>query len=252
MTVAQSTKSDGTADAYTAAPAFWVKFMSVSETGPEFDTDTPPIPVVFWIVPPDDGAPVPVTVSPPADPVPEISTPSTGLPPAPAEIDWKVSPFVPIRVPPSTSSAMAVVVLRVLVGAVALTVPPPVAVNAGCVPVLATIAPVKLITAAPSFCHSTPVPESLIAPLSVSVPPMRPWITTEWPPVLVIWAAIAAVPPPPVTSRPSPVAFAIETVGSSVNELTPVALIPAPPLSPTLRPRTASPSASVTPRRPHF
>src|ERR1700730_11882607 len=233
--------------------------MSLTDTGPEFVTQTPPcpppVPVAFSIVPPDPALPVPSTVRPPpAVPVPLISTPSTGPPPGvPAELDCRVSPPAPIRVPAPTASAVAVVVLSVLVAFVALTVPPPVAANAGLAWVaLARIGPVKLMVAPLSPATSTPLPWSVPVPLTVTTPPERFCTVTEWPLVLVIWAPIDAAPLPPLTSRPSPVLLVSETVGSRVKELMPVALIPAPALSPTVTLRTTSPSASDTPGPPVF
>src|SRR5947207_3415686 len=93
-----------------------------------------PSPVVFWIVPPDPAAPVPVTVRPPLVPVALSTIPLVGPPPAvPAEILWNLSPAAPMVVF-ETVSALAVDVLRVLPASVAVTVPPPVAVKAGFAP----------------------------------------------------------------------------------------------------------------------
>src|SRR4051812_6858716 len=87
--------------------------------------------VVFWIVPPLGAAPVPVTVSPPLDPV-VLSTIPLGAPFA--DMLRNVSPLPPIVVF-ATLSAVPVVVASVLVAPVTFAVPPLVALKAAFVPV---------------------------------------------------------------------------------------------------------------------
>ena len=68
-----------------------------------------PLPVECWIVPPVPAAPVPVTVSPPLEPVGVEQIPFA----APfEEMLWKVRPLAPIVVL-ATSSAVPVVVVSV-------------------------------------------------------------------------------------------------------------------------------------------
>src|SRR5262249_37819055 len=147
-----------------------------------------PVPVVFWIVPPELSPPtdefaLPLTVRPPLEPVVLRTIPFA----APfAAMLLKLRPLAPIVVF-ATFSAVPVVVASVLADRVTLTVPPPVAVNAGLAPVESETPPVRLIVA--------PVFEVRLMPLPL-------------PPLSVIWPERAIVPPDlPVTltAKPLPV-----------------------------------------------
>ena len=135
---------------------------------------------------------------------------------------------------------------------VAVTVPPPVAENAGLAPVLAVIVPVKFVVAPVLELSETPVPVSLIVPPMVVVPPVRPLTSTEWP-VLALTLALAksSVPEPPLMSIPSPPAPEIDTavVPPTVASPTPVAAIPSPLVLDTLTPSTSVFSAERRSRR---
>ncbi len=106
--------------------------------------------VSFSIVPPEPAVlPVPVTVSPPAEPVFKSRT-GSGAPPAdvPDVIDWKMRPGAPIAVL-STSRASPVWLLSVFVEPVTYMVSPPVAAKALSVAVTATVTPPVKSTVAP-------------------------------------------------------------------------------------------------------
>ena len=109
--------------------------------------------------------------------------------PVPALIDWKIRFAAPIPVL-STSSAVPVVVAIVLPEALALTVPPPVAVNAALTPVDSWIWPLKLMVAPVLDVRLMPEPVppvSVMAPESAMVPPFLPLMLTARPvPVLVM------------------------------------------------------------------
>jgi hypothetical protein len=119
-----------------------------------------PAPVELWIVPPVQvgvatvqDPPLPPTVSPPLDPVLLSTIPFT----APfEEMLRNLRPEAPIVVL-DTLSALPVVVVSVLAVSVAVTVPPPVALNAVFVPVLRFSVPVKLIDPV-LLVSSTPLP----------------------------------------------------------------------------------------------
>jgi hypothetical protein len=114
---------------------------------------TTPSAVEFWIAPPVQvpadvqAPPLPVMVRPAAVPVAFRTIPLA----APFdEMLRNVSPLPPIFVLVTVSAAPDVVVSVLTIEVlfwVALTVPPPVAVNAALAPVLALIPPVKLIVA---------------------------------------------------------------------------------------------------------
>jgi hypothetical protein len=89
-----------------------------------------------------------------------------------------------------TFSAVPVVVVIVLVP-VTLTVPPPVAANAGFAPVLEVRPPVKLIVAPVLVDRLMPLPLSLMAPLNSAVPPVRLLTSTDLP--LPAWLVIVPV-----------------------------------------------------------
>jgi len=129
----------------------------------------------------------------------------------------------------ATSNAIPVVVDRVLVAPVTLTVPPAVAVKAALPPVAAASPPLKLIVAPVLLARSTPVPLSATAPTSPTVPPVRLWIETEWPPPdVVMGAPTVKMPLPPRTRRPSPLIDWMATVESTLAALTELAATPAP------------------------
>src|SRR5262249_60215973 len=122
-----------------------------------------PVRVCFWTVPaglsrPTDELALPLTVRPPLEPVVLRTIPFA----APfAAMLLKLRPLAPIVVF-ATLSAVPVVVASVLADPVTLTVPPPVAVNAGLAPVESETPPVRLIVA--------PVFEGRVMPL-----PLPPW-----------------------------------------------------------------------------
>src|SRR4051812_31756782 len=155
----------------------------------------------------------------------------------------KVKPLAPIVVL-ATLSAVPVVVVNVLtmvlLFCVALTVPPPVAVNAALVVVLRASPPVKLIVAPVLLLRRTPVPVSLIAWLKVVVPPVRDATFTERPAVVVIGALIATVPlaapvsetaPPLVPELPSVTSLVVALpIVTPLIEVPVMANLPAPPV----------------------
>ena len=111
----------------------------------------------------------------------------------------KFRPPAPIVVL-ATLSAVAVVVASVLALPVTLTVPPPVAVNAGFAPVLAVTPPEKLIVAPVFEVSEMPLPfVSLTEPVNDTVSPVRPVTTTELPEVLVIGMPSVMLPLPLLT-----------------------------------------------------
>jgi hypothetical protein len=123
--------------------------------------------------------PLPVTVKAPA---PVLLT----LIPVAAPLDEilrKVRPLAPMVVL-ATFSAVAVAVVRVLTMLVlfwvAVTVPPPVALKAVFVPVLALIPPLKLIVAPLLLVKVIPVSVSVTPPLKVTLPPVLLPTFTEW------------------------------------------------------------------------
>src|SRR4029450_6679115 len=141
--------------------------------------------VEFWIAPPEHvGTDVqfpafPVTVRPPLAPVVLRTMPFT----APFdEMLRNANPLAPMVVF-ATFSAVPVVVVSVLtmlvLFCVALTVPPPVAVNAALAPVLRFNPPVKLIVAPVLPVSETPVSVSVTAPLNVTPPPVLPAMLIE-------------------------------------------------------------------------
>ena len=155
-TVDQASVKPVTLEPLIPLPALVSISMSV-KLGEVVEERLMPAPVERWTVPPDPAEPVPVTVSPPEDPVLERLIPSA----APlAEMLWKLSPLAPIVVA-EMLRVVAVVVVRVLPVPVVVMVPPPVAVNAGLVAVLAAILAVKLMVA--------PVFEASVMPLPLSV-----------------------------------------------------------------------------------
>src|SRR5919201_6636047 len=164
-------------------------FMLLKDGANVLDSEIP-APVVFWMTPPDesppwDVLPPPATVRLPLAPV-LLST----IPFAPpvAEIFWKLRPLAPIVVFATLSAGPApgVVPPIVLVAPVTLTVPPPVAANFAVE--LSVRPPLKVIVALVLVVKETPLPLlSVIAPESVSVPPVRPLMLTAFPlPVFVI------------------------------------------------------------------
>ena len=134
--------------------------------------------LMFWSVPPEALLLLPaspITIRPPLGPVLFRMIPFA---PPLAEILRKIRFPAPMDVL-TTFSAVPVVVIRVLVAFVALTMPPPVALKAGLAPVESVSAPMKL-TVEPVFAlRLTPVPDPLIAPLKVAVPPVLLAILTE-------------------------------------------------------------------------
>src|SRR6478752_618786 len=157
-----------------------------------FDTlvNATPCEPVPWIVPPVQvgvagvqAPPLPVTLRPLA-PVAVRMIPFAGsvLLPVTA-ILRNVRPLAPIVVL-ATLSAVPVVVVNVLtmlvLFCVALTVPPPVAVNAALVVVLKLRPPVKVIVAPVLVVSEIRVLVSVIAPLKAMVPPVLPVTLTEW------------------------------------------------------------------------
>jgi len=109
-----------------------VRFMFLSDV-PFADVSWIPLPVLFWIVPPEPAVvPTPVTVSPPLEPVVFSTTPFT---PPFEEMLWNVRPLPPMVVF-ETFSAVPLVDVMVLVAPVMLSVPPPVAVKPALAPEL--------------------------------------------------------------------------------------------------------------------
>jgi hypothetical protein len=159
------------------------------------EMNSPPRLLAFWIVPPEPAVPVPLTVNAPA---PVLFRLMPFVPPF-AEMLRNVMPLGPIVVL-ATLSAVPVVVVIVLTRAPAaglhgfssqtLTVPPPVAVNAGLAPVESTnppenvmVAPVLLVSEMPLPSPSLP---SVMAPAKLLVPPVVPLIDTSAPTSSVI------------------------------------------------------------------
>src|SRR3954468_3277516 len=159
--------------------------------------NTMPLPVVFWIVPPEPAPPVPDTVRPPLAPVVFRMIPFVGPLAVPAEMLRNFRPLAPIVVF-ATLRAVPVVVVKVLVVSVAVTVPPPVAVKAGLAPVLAVMAPVKLIVAPVLLVNEMPLPLSLIAPEKLTVSLVRLATAIALPDVLVIGIPRVTLPLPPL------------------------------------------------------
>ena len=87
-----------------------------------------------------------------------------------------------------------------------MTVPPPVTVKAAFVPVERASPPLKLIVAPVFVANEIPVSVSVIAPLNVTVPPVRPVTLTERALPLAIVAALLMVALPPLTLKALPVA----------------------------------------------
>src|SRR5919198_1968627 len=165
-------------------------FMLLKDGANVLVSEIPAPVVVFWIVPPDESPPwdvfpPPATVRLPLAPVLLSTIP---LAPPVAEIFWKLRPFAPIVVFATLSAGPApgVVPPIVLLAPVTFTVPPPVAEKFAdelsvTPPLMLTVAPVLVV-------KETPLPLlSVIAPESVSVPPVRPLMLTAFPlPVFVI------------------------------------------------------------------
>jgi len=131
------------------------------------------------IEPPVPAEPLPVTAKWPLAPVLNKTMP---LPAPVAEILRKVKLLAPIvvfwifsAVPVVVVSVFTIVVLF----CVAVTVPPPVAVNAAFAPVLRLIPPVKLMVEPVLVVRLIPVPEPLTAPLSETLPPFLLATLTE-------------------------------------------------------------------------
>src|SRR5258705_10120962 len=145
----------------------------------------PSAPILCCIVPPDPGEPLPVTVSPPVELVVLRIMPFDALfAPVPDVMLRNVNPEAPMMVfvtfsavPDVVESVLTIVVLFW----VALTVPPPVAVNESFAPVLRLMPPVKLIVAPVLALRITPVPVPLFdetAPPRLIVPLVLPVIST--------------------------------------------------------------------------
>src|SRR5580765_7717438 len=203
-----------------------------------------PLSVEFWIVPPVEAEPVPVTVRPPLVPVVLSTIPSA----APFdEMLLKFSPLAPIVVF-ATFSAVPVVVASVLFDPVTLTVPPPVALNAVFAPVEAMTPPVRLIVAPVLLLRMIPLPVDETAPPRVTVPAVRPEIATALPALVVIALPIVMVPFPLLRERPAPVEAWIEVFEPIVAELTPAPAKTAAVDSPdeTSTRLTTTPSASTS------
>src|SRR6185437_8906349 len=152
--------------------ALFLTTMSV-KLGAVVDDNAMPEPAEPWIVPPVPADPVPVTVSPPDEPVEFSEMP--GLAPL-DEMLWNFRPLAPMVVL-WTVSAVAVVVVIVLPEALAVTVPPPVAEKAVCVPVLSVSTPAKPIEAPVLPDSEIPVPLSVMLPLMPTTPPV--WLAIE-------------------------------------------------------------------------
>ena len=98
--------------------AVWLITIRVSETSRVLVSDIP-APVLCWIVPPDPALPDPRTDRPPLEPVLLSTMPLAGPDaPVPAEMLLNFRPLAPMVVF-ATLSAVAVVVVRVLVVSVA-------------------------------------------------------------------------------------------------------------------------------------
>jgi len=157
-----------------------------------------PGPVEFSIVPPEPGAPVPVTVTPAEDPVSSRMMPlsallSTLLSVLLDETLWNVTPAAPIVVS-SITSAPSPELLSVLPGPVAVTAPLPVAVKAGFGPVLRVSVPVKAIVDPALSRRSMPPPPTaaVMGPPNTMLPP-SPDSGPPWP------DTTTAAPVPPFT-----------------------------------------------------
>ena len=154
--------------------------MVVDKSLPDLLVIEPPVPL-----PPNEVLPPsPFTVSPPLAPVLSKIIPVAD--PPFEEILWKSKLLAPIVVF-VTFKAVAVVVVIVLPEFVELMVPPPVAVKAAFVEVLNVKRPVKLIVAPVFVARLIPVlvPEEVIAPLNVIVPPVADAI------LIALWEAVA-------------------------------------------------------------
>src|SRR5262249_2604728 len=101
------------------------------------------------------------------------------------EMLWNVRPLAPIVVF-ATLSAVPVVVESVFPLAVALTVPPPVALKALFAPVLAGTPPLKLIGLPVLVARLIPKRLSLIAPVKATVPAVWLVTSTDRPALVVV------------------------------------------------------------------
>src|ERR671910_1598888 len=168
-------------------------------------------PVVFWIVPPVHvgvpGAhvpPFPVTVRPPAEPVPLRTMPFAGdFAAVPAEMLRNVSPLAPIVVL-VTLSAVPVVLVSVLVAPVMVSAPAPVEEMPGLAPEL-TVTPAKVkVAALLAPVRVAPAAPVVVSPVRVMVPPMSLSATAV--PVVVateVWATSTLVIAPAGSLRPA-------------------------------------------------
>ena len=183
----------------------------------------PSAPVLFAIVPPEPALPVPLTFSPPVEPV--VSRMIPVFEPPLLEILWNSRLLAPIVVF-ATFRAVPVVVVSVLTSppfepeaphgfsSQTFNVPPPVAVNAGLPPVLRTRPPLKVIVVPGLVVRTIPEPSpslpSEIAPEKSFVPPFVPVTATRTPTSSVIVPAYVTFPAPPLTRKSSFVAFVID------------------------------------------
>ena len=121
--------------------------------------------------------PSPVTVKLPVVPLRIMPLVALFEPPLLTVMLRNVTPLPPMFVGVAMLTAVPVVVVMVLsivaLFCVALTVPPPVAVNAALVAVVRLRPPVKLIVAPVLLLSRMPVPVSEIAPVTSTVPPVR-------------------------------------------------------------------------------
>ena len=160
----------------------------------------------------------------------------------------KVRPAAPIcvfstrsAVPLTTDSVFTIVVLF----CVAVTVPPPVAVNASLFPVASAMPPVKAMLAPVLLLRRMPVPVSVIGPEKFTVPPVRFCTSTECPAVLAMVAPMLIVPAPPFTTARLTVSPLTETPSTSVivpfsTGLTPAGRFSAFSVNAAPAPRTTS------------
>src|SRR5437764_108524 len=138
-----------------------------------------------------------------------LLTPMTGVPDAPLPVPETDSAGVDVYPLPL---AMTVIDATLPSIAVALTVPPPVAVKASFAPVLKVMAPEKLMVAPALLLRKMPVPEPLTAPVKETVPPVLLVTLTERAEVLsmvpakltlaVPWAMVMALDVAPLSAPP--------------------------------------------------
>ena len=208
----------------------------------------PLAPVLCWIVPPDAGVPVPVTMRPPSEPVVSRLMPTPALSVAvPAVMLWNVRSSAWIVVL-ATLSAVPVVVVSVLFGAVAplvsvtAMVPPPVALKAVLAPVEALMPPSKRMVAPVLPVRSMPPPlvEVRLA-LKSTVPPVRPVISIRSPAVVLVTVALmVTLAAPPLMSTPMP-------AGSLVAPMVPPLMVTVPGELVMSMPSPVWPSRSTLP-----